>query len=337
MIVFMVGGIKFITFGYMVKEQKIVSIQYLRGLAALGVVLCHYGSNVSAIFEIGQTGVYVFFLLSGFVNVYSLEKHHYKPAYFFNFLLKRSIRIDPSYIVTIGLTILLFYLLSFVPSYRGQPFHFSFLQLLSHIIYITPFTKFPFYNHVFWTLCIEFQFYMLIGCLYFVSDKPIYKIFFILLFSLSCLIPLTNSYYVVFTYAPMFAVGIALVGFYKERTWKKAVLPAIIFLLILYKFGFFMFALLLLSSFLLLYFKLSIKVFSFLGDISYSLYLIHTLVLIVLLGCLKKLNVNTSGYQIPVLIFEVATSILIAYIFYILVEHPATKLSKRIKIKDSTK
>jgi peptidoglycan/LPS O-acetylase OafA/YrhL len=69
----------------MIKEQKIISIQYLRGLSALAVVLCHYGSSIVPVFENGQAGVYVFFLLSGFVNVFSLEKHHYKPAYFLNF------------------------------------------------------------------------------------------------------------------------------------------------------------------------------------------------------------------------------------------------------------
>jgi peptidoglycan/LPS O-acetylase OafA/YrhL len=131
----------------------------------------------------------------------------------------------------------------------------------------------------------------------------------------------------------MFAVGIALVDFYKNQTFKKGILPAIIFLFILYKFGFFMFALLLVSAILLLYFKLSIKLLSFLGDISYSLYLIHGIVLIVLLGVFKKLNINTAGVPIAILIFQVATSILVAYIFYILVERPATNLSKRVKLR----
>lgn len=321
----------------MLKGNKIVSIQYLRGLSALAVVFCHYGSSVFPIFGIGQVGVYVFFLLSGFVNVFSLEKHNYKPEYFFNFLLKRSIRIDPSYIVTIVLTILLFYILSFIPTYRGQPFHFSFLQLLSHLVYITPFTKYPFYNHVFWTLCIEFQFYVLIGCSYFISNRKVYKKVFLLLFSLTSLTPLPNSYYVVFTYAPMFAVGISLVDLYKNRTLTMVILPAILFLLILYKFGFFVFALLVVSSLILLYFKLNIKGLSFLGDISYSLYLIHGLVLIVLLGLFKRFNINTSGHQTSILIFEVLISVSVAYVFYILVERRAFNLSKQVNIKGSIK
>jgi peptidoglycan/LPS O-acetylase OafA/YrhL len=34
------------------KDNQLVSIQYLRGIAALGVVLCHYAS-----FSYGQLGV----------------------------------------------------------------------------------------------------------------------------------------------------------------------------------------------------------------------------------------------------------------------------------------
>src|SRR5471030_3192282 len=98
-------------------KDKIVSIQYLRGLAALGVVFCHYGSNLSSIFNFGQTGVFVFFLISGFIIVYSLIKSGYQPAQFFTFLLKRSIRIDPAYYITIFLTITLFYILSLIPSF----------------------------------------------------------------------------------------------------------------------------------------------------------------------------------------------------------------------------
>ncbi len=52
-------------------NNKIVSIQYLRGIAALGVVVCHYGSNISSLLNFGQNGVFVFFLISGFVIVYS--------------------------------------------------------------------------------------------------------------------------------------------------------------------------------------------------------------------------------------------------------------------------
>ncbi len=177
------------------KGRTILGIQYLRGLAALGVVLCHYGSDLksypklSKVFGFGQTGVHVFFLISGFIIVYSLIRANYKPRKFLTFLLKRSIRIDPSYIVTILLTIALFRILSFITTFKGETLSFIPGQFLAHLFYIVPFTQYPFYNHVFWTLGVEFQFYLLIGTLYFLSNNQAFKTGFLILFSLTCLIP----------------------------------------------------------------------------------------------------------------------------------------------------
>jgi peptidoglycan/LPS O-acetylase OafA/YrhL len=161
------------------KTKTILGVQYLRGIAAMSVVLCHFGSGIKSypmlaqIFNAGQNGVQVFFLISGFIIVFSMNAENYKTSQFFRFLLKRSIRIDPSYFITIILTILVFKCLSLIPSFKGQSIPFIPGQFLAHIFYMVPFTKYPFYNHVFWTLCIEFQFYLLIGVLYFLIESSL--------------------------------------------------------------------------------------------------------------------------------------------------------------------
>jgi len=320
----------------MIKDNKIVSVQYLRGLAALGVVFCHYGSSLeahpilSSFFSFGQTGVSVFFLISGFIIVYSLSESNYRPHQFFTFLLKRSIRIDPSYYVAILLTLLLFAILSHIPSYKGNPISFIPGQFVAHLLYIVPFKKFDFYDHVFWTLCVEFQFYLLIGILYFLSDSNIYKMLFLVLFSLTTLIPFSNSYYLIFNYAPIFATGISLINFYKKRNWSNSMLPFFLLVLVGYKFGLITLILLVASSCVLLYFTTFIKPFFFLGAISYSLYLTHDLVLVVTGGILKRLQVDTNQNSLFWLLFEVLSAILVAYVFYILVEKRSLKWSKRI-------
>ena len=173
------------------KEGKILSVQYLRGLAALGVVFCHYGSNLasypklSAFFNFGQTGVFVFFLISGFIIVYSLNESGYETNQFFRFLLKRSIRIDPAYICVILLTIIFFTGLSMS---KNKAVTFSVGQFFAHIFYVVPFTNYPFYNRVFWTLSVEFQFYVLIGLLYFLFKNRVYQSGFLIAFSLTCFI-----------------------------------------------------------------------------------------------------------------------------------------------------
>lgn len=156
----------------MVDKKVILGVQYLRGLAALGVLLCHYTISMQGLSALayGQRGVHVFFLLSGFIIVYSLTKVNYKPTQFLQFLVKRSIRIDPAYYATIILTLLLFKILSTLPSFKGSYIPFIPEQFIAHLLYVVPFTKYPFYLHLFWTLCIEFQFYVIIGLLYFLVD-----------------------------------------------------------------------------------------------------------------------------------------------------------------------
>lgn len=222
-------------------KKFIASVQYLRGLAALGVVFCHYGynfksyPNLSAFFNFGQTGVHLFFLISGFIIVYSLTNSGYKTNRFFTFLLKRSIRIDPPYYVVIALTLLLYYILSLVANVAPIPVIAG--QLVAHIFYLVPFTKYPFYIHVFWTLSVEFQFYILIGLGYFLSDNRWFKNGFLLIFAFSSFINWPNAYYLVFNYATIFSAGISLSVLYHDRRWHNALLPVLFLSLSAYKFG----------------------------------------------------------------------------------------------------
>jgi exopolysaccharide production protein ExoZ len=325
----------------MAKENKILSIQYLRGLAALGVVLCHYGSSLpqypglSRIFNFGQEGVHVFFLISGFIIVYSLDKAGYKPKQFFTFLLKRSIRIDPAYFVVILLTLALFKILSFVPDFRGQRNPFIPGQFIAHIFYFIPFTKYPFYNHVFWTLSVEFQFYLLIGIFYFLSESHLYKLIFLIIFSLTCLIHFGNGGYLVLTYAPIFALGISLFNFYKEGKWTNLILPLILLGLIEYKFGLDVVMLLTLTGFVIFTLKITLRLLEILGDISYSLYLIHPIALIVFLAILKWLHINNAQNQLLCFFAEVFIAVIFACLIFYLIEKPFSNLSKRISYDKS--
>ena len=63
---------------------------------------------------------------------------------------------------------------------------------------------------------------------------------------------------------------------------------------------------------------MNIKPLTFLGDISYSLYLIHSIVLIVFLGLIKRINLNSNSDQILWLFIEVVVAILAAYLFFYL-------------------
>ena len=331
----------FFIFGRLEKQKKILSIQYLRGLAALGVVCCHYGSyltlypKLSALFSFGQTGVYVFFLISGFIIVYSLKKSNYEIKEFFRFLLKRSIRIDPAYISVILLTIIFF---ASVSLSKNEGVAFNLGQFCAHIFYVVPFTKYQFYNQVFWTLGVEFQFYLLIGLVYFLFKNRIYQTCFLIGFSLTCFIPLSNSYYLLTSYAPVFALGISLIPIFHKWSWQDIGLPTIILILIGFKFSWPILVLLSAASFAVLFIKGLFKPLIFLGEISYSLYLTHGLIFILFVGIGKKMHFNFESNQIMWLFVEMVLAIFFAYLFYWLIERPSIKLSKRIFYrKQSTK
>ena len=122
------------------------------------------------------------------------------------------------------------------------------LQFISNLFYYAPFANFAFYNSVFWTLCVEFQFYILVGVFYFLSERTGYRLGFVILFSISSLFRWPDGYFVIFTYAPVFALGISLIAFYRGPTGLNAVLPVCLLAMVYYQFGLGIFILLLLSS-----------------------------------------------------------------------------------------
>jgi peptidoglycan/LPS O-acetylase OafA/YrhL len=309
---------------------KIYSIQYLRGLAALGVVFCHYGAGISSMFAFGQAGVYVFFMISGFIIVYSLQSEDYKPRDFLRFMLKRSIRIDLPYYAVILLSFLVLYVLSLVPGFHGHTLSFIPGQFLAHLLYVVPFSGYTFYNNVFWTLGVEVQFYLLVGALYFVFRTELWQMLFIILFSLSCKIVLKQGYNLVFTYGPFFAAGMALIPFYKRRTATDAILPLLILAVIYYRFNIGVGLLITAASLIVLYTKVVIKPLYMLGEISYSLYLIHGLVFIIVAGCIKRVDGNFYEHQYIYIYAEVAIAIAAACIFNLLIEKPSQRLSKKV-------
>jgi len=207
--------------------------------------------------------VEIFFLISGFVIVYSLIIHGYRVNQFFTFIIKRSIRIDPAYIAVIVLTLLLFKILASMPSFHGRSIPFIPGQFLAHLFYVVPFTKYSFYIDVFWTLCVEFQLYVLIGLFFFLSDTKIYRILFLLAFTGLSFFKWPHSTVVVFTYAPIFAAGIALLLYKRERSKLNAGLTLLFLVLTVINFGWPMCLLLSVCCLVILYGNFRLQVLNF--------------------------------------------------------------------------
>ena len=156
----------------------------LRGIAAMGVVLFHLGpvghfskplaqfvpTPLMSLWKCGFLGVPVFFVLSGFVIAYSQRGIHVTPRYLGRFALRRSLRLDPPYWATIVLVLMMNLLLNRMRPGREVPFP-GWKVVLAHLFYLQDLLHLREINGVFWTLCLEVQFYLVLTILTGVAQR----------------------------------------------------------------------------------------------------------------------------------------------------------------------
>ena len=85
------------------KKVRISTIEGLRAIAFLGVVFTHTGLGKGIFDQSGHCAVSVFFVISGFVAVYSgIDRYDLEPspAHNFNYLVKRIRIIYPLHVIT---------------------------------------------------------------------------------------------------------------------------------------------------------------------------------------------------------------------------------------------
>jgi peptidoglycan/LPS O-acetylase OafA/YrhL len=152
---------------------RFVFIDGLRGIAACCVMLFHFVASGSfgplfqqhlptlfAVASFGYLGVDIFFVLSGFVIAFSIRNEQITARFLRNFILRRSLRLDPPYLTTVAFTLLLLWFYN-----SGLHQHFTpmptFRETLANVFYLTGILKIKPMLPVFWTLCLEVQFYLL--------------------------------------------------------------------------------------------------------------------------------------------------------------------------------
>lgn len=145
----------------------------LRGFAAVWVMVFHLHDigEVGEVFVagwpqvarwlagIGHLGVDIFFVISGFVMAYALRGDEVSGRFMARFVARRSLRLDPPYWAVIGVLLLegLGWRLWLGEGHGGLP---SAGRLLAHLLYLQVVLGYDQMLAVFWTLCREFQFYL---------------------------------------------------------------------------------------------------------------------------------------------------------------------------------
>lgn len=327
----------------MASPQKIMILDSLRGIVALFVALHHFlhfenhhGRLISADnavleaispFMIGS--VSVFFIISGYVIYLHLDRHEYQLKLFGKFMLKRIVRLHIPMIICILIIVVINNAFNY---YLHLPLEFSSERLLANIfLYASLLPELDWYNPIFWTLAIEFQFYILIALLYPIIRKTLFwplLIGGIAFFLINFFFQLD---YVMTYYGAYFIIGIALYLYHSNQfSW---LLTSIIILVgsadVIVNHDFLYPVIPLLSIPVILWVKTRFRFLEWMGELSYSFYLMHGLFggwFIYFTG-----RFASNGWmQILVVLGALILSFGGSYLFYLAVEKGSLKMSRKI-------
>jgi peptidoglycan/LPS O-acetylase OafA/YrhL len=145
-------------------DPRIAELDVLRGVAALAVLLSHYtamydyhhglSSRLGFELKAGSYGVLLFFVISGFVIMMTLDKCRTGA----DFVVSRASRIFPAYWVGVLLTF------ASLRLFHAEPPGFA--VLAANLTMFQRFIGFPHLDSVYWTLNVEFAFYAWMLLLY---------------------------------------------------------------------------------------------------------------------------------------------------------------------------
>ncbi len=158
-------------------ETRFSFADAIRGIAAMWVVVFHLwaGGHIngllshvpdavsSGVFHLGHLGVAVFFVLSGFVMGLNVRSRRADANFAGRFVARRFARLTPPYYFAIAFCIGYVLLRNLVsddpPDLPGAG------SLAAHLLYLQGLLHYPDISSVFWTLCIEVQFYIFFALL----------------------------------------------------------------------------------------------------------------------------------------------------------------------------
>lgn len=357
-----------------INTSRFETIDGIRGIAALGVVIYHLSGNLSPdlnqlfpdflnlIFSYGYLGVPIFFVVSGFVISLSIRESRITLKYAGTFVLRRSFRLDLTYWASIAFALVLLNIKNQVlDSAEPMP---SFSNILAHMFYLQDLLAIkPVISVVYWTLCLEVQLYLFyiftvwasqkVRPLFFCSEYLIH----ICLITIVGLVSLFLEFGLIEIKIPglfvsnwhYFLLGILVSNVVRGLNYSKQILLAWLLIELFFQLEVQLkaYAVTGISSTLFIYFMwkkdllntfLTNGVFQYLGKISYTLYLVHPDIGWKFISFSKLV---LQDYMTPLLagiifVFGIAISILVAHAFHLLFEKPSLWVVSKLKT-DSVK
>lgn len=317
-------------------------IVILRGFAAIAVLLYHYICTVSGffdynkflieIFHYGAKGVQLFFVISSVVIPIMLLKMNYSINQFYSYMKLRLLRIYPPFFIACFILFIYWYLRY---KFMNGGYLPNITTLLSNLLFIAPFFNERWLNNIFWTLSVEIGYYVFMGLFFIFALRslPYRVIFYLSFYSLT----LTTLYYKsshLFNYwALYFLPGINYVLWKnnKVKLNEFLIVTSVASFFIVQNYGWVDYWVLILTLFLIETIPdYSNQSFTFLGKISYSMYLTHIFTDIAIINIFSK-YANTIIEKSLLLSISIIFAISFSYLYYKYIELPSHLLSKKYK------
>jgi peptidoglycan/LPS O-acetylase OafA/YrhL len=351
-------------------RPRLFLIDSLRGVAAGIVMLYHLyhavspngelrvPSFVDALFNLGEGGVQIFFVLSGFVIAQNLEElPKLDLAIVGRFMLRRSIRLDPVYWSVIALNAVFLFTLSTTK----HADHLGARVVAENMLYLNGVLGDFFVVPVGWTLTFEVQFYLALAFLMTACRRlPVHLIGDVTGRALLFLPLLSVSVWMAFSTAPvrtspwavaawhMFFLGVAASWLASKRAragWFVAasvVATALVF--VVTREVVTLLALVAVAAIVVaikrgaLGIALGGRPLQWLGKISYSLYLVHPLVGNKLLRfCAARIPADLTPIEDEcarwaLMLVAALACCVVAWILWRVVEMPAQRFARRVAL-----
>jgi peptidoglycan/LPS O-acetylase OafA/YrhL len=330
------------------KENRVDAIEFLRGVAAMLVVLYHYSAStlpsirpnpLEPLFALGKHGVEMFFVISGFVIYLTLHRIGHEPAFadLRRFLLRRTVRV----VVPAWASLVLTFAVNYAAYSLHKPIDRGWLPLQAstaacNVFMVCGFASAPWMNAVYWTLEVELCFYLTFGVLYFLWRGDARKTI-VSYFALGIAAWLLFGGAKPFTmYMLTFVVGVALADVLERgasRLWALPLAGAALGVLYLQaglpSFAFSAVA----GACIYLFHRVRLPDAAlFLGKVSFSLYLTHTLIAYFAEGVLKHTHLqSTPAGKVMMLFVYAAIATAWSYLFFRIVEAPVMRRARALR------
>jgi len=235
------------------------------------------------------------------------------------------------HLLLIAIIIGLDFVSSATPGFRGKPFDFSWPRFLAHLGYLNAFVGYAWYNPVFWSLAIEFQWYLLSGLLFMAFSHTSRAVRWGTFSAFGLLPFLMPADGLVFRYLPLFSFGIAT---YQLRTGLLAkleyfVICAVCTFLCVLNMTVAIAAVGLVTALMIAFLDFGPSLLLRAGAISYSLYLLHIPIGGRVINLSSRLPDNLA-LKVSALAAATVVSIAASYYLWRWVERPALQWARRV-------